>query len=104
MLGSIIVLPLVRCRYELISEVALDREATYLMAAAPHGVFPMGQWLSIPHAAEAGSAQPSELALLRCFPRHCAGAVANALFRLPFARCVATSNPPGDREVPRSTH
>ena len=72
-------------RYEIVSEVALDPAATFVYAAHPHGVFPFGQWLSVPSSCDA-NADATDAAVLAALPTRMRGGVASVLLRVPMLR------------------
>jgi hypothetical protein len=54
-------------------------------AAHPHGVFPFGQWLSVPSSCDA-QADATDAAVLRALPTRMRGGVASVLLHVPMLR------------------
>ena len=72
-------------QFEILSEAPLDPSATYVYGAHPHGVFPLGQWLSVPYSCDP-DADATDAAVLAALPTRMRGGVASVLLHVPMLR------------------
>ena len=72
-------------QFEILSEAPLDPSATYVYGAHPHGVFPLGQWLSVPYSCDP-DADATAAAVLAALPTRMRGGVASVLLHVPMLR------------------